>query len=83
MLKTKSFPSVFETNTTELVDVADGLLEGLKVQVDDEQYVVGDLALREGTAPTRASTTPPPTSTTACCCGPSFWSPRPAGPTRH
>ena len=35
MLKTKSFPSVFETNTTELVDVADGLLEGLKVQVDD------------------------------------------------
>ena len=51
MLKTQSFPSVFETNTTELVDVADGLLEGLKVQVDDEQYVVGDLALREGTAP--------------------------------
>lgn len=51
MLKTKSFPSVFETNTTELVDVADGLLEGLKVQVDDERYVVGDLALREGKAP--------------------------------
>ncbi|WP_103020368.1 ParM/StbA family protein [Salinibacter altiplanensis] len=51
MLKTKSFPSVFETNTNELVDVADDLLEGLKVQVDDEQYVVGDLALREGTAP--------------------------------
>lgn len=51
MLKTKSFPSVFETNTTELVDVAEDLLEGLKVQVGDEQYVVGDLALREGTAP--------------------------------
>ncbi len=51
MLKTKSFPSVFETNASELVDVADNLLEGLKVQVDDERYVVGDLALREGTAP--------------------------------
>ncbi|MFB6271422.1 MAG: hypothetical protein ABEL51_00865 [Salinibacter sp.] len=51
MLKTKSFPSVFETNTTELVDVADDPLDGLKIQVDDEQYVVGKLALREGTAP--------------------------------
>lgn len=51
MLKTKSFPSVFETNATELIDVADDLLKGLKVQVDDERYVVGNLALREGNAP--------------------------------
>lgn len=51
MLRTKSFPSVFETNSTELVDVADDLQKGLKVQVDDEWYVVGGLALREGTAP--------------------------------
>lgn len=51
MLKTKSFPSVFETNTAELVDVANGVLDGLKVQVDDDRYIVGDLALREGKAP--------------------------------
>lgn len=51
MLKTKSFPSVFETNTAELVNVADGVLKGLKIQVDDDRYVVGDLALREGKAP--------------------------------
>jgi len=51
MLKTKSFPSVFETNTAELINVADDLLEGLKIKVDDEHYVVGELALREGEAP--------------------------------
>ncbi len=51
MFKTRSFPSVFETNADELVGVADRPLEGLKVQVDDERYVVGDLAMREGTAP--------------------------------
>lgn len=51
MLKTRSFPSVFETNTTELVDVADSPLKGLKVEIDDERYVVGDLAMREGTSP--------------------------------
>ncbi|PSQ88922.1 MAG: hypothetical protein BRD30_06350 [Bacteroidetes bacterium QH_2_63_10] len=51
MLKTRSFPSVFETNATELADVADTPLKGLKVQVDDERYVVGDLAMREGTSP--------------------------------
>lgn len=51
MLRTKSFPSVFETNSAELVDVADDLHEGLKVQVDDQWYVVGGLALREGKVP--------------------------------
>lgn len=51
MLKTKSFPSVFETNTAEIVGVADSVIKGLKIQVDDDRYVVGDLALREGKAP--------------------------------
>lgn len=51
MLRTKSFPSVFETNAAELVDVAEDLHKGLKVQVDDQWYVVGGLALREGQVP--------------------------------
>lgn len=51
MFKTKVFPSVFEASTTELVDVANDLVTGLKVHFDDTSYIVGDLALVEGTSP--------------------------------
>lgn len=51
MFKTKVFPSVFEASTTELIDVADDLVTGLKIQLDDTSYIVGDLALVEGTSP--------------------------------
>lgn len=51
MFKTKLFPSVFEASTTELVDVAEDLVSGLKLQRDDTSYIVGDLALVEGTSP--------------------------------
>ena len=51
MFKTKLFPSVFETSTAELVNVADDLLSGLKIQLDETSYIVGELALIEGTAP--------------------------------
>jgi hypothetical protein len=51
MFKTKIFPSVFEANTAELVNVSDNLLTGLKIEHDGRSYVVGELALIEGSAP--------------------------------
>lgn len=51
MFKTKLFPSVFEASTAELIDVADDLVTGLKIKLDDTSYIVGDLALVEGNSP--------------------------------
>lgn len=51
MFKTKLFPSVFEASTTELIDVANDLVTGLKIQFNDTSYIVGELALVEGTSP--------------------------------
>lgn len=51
MLKTKHFPSLFEATPAELIDVADDLVTGLKIQIDGTSYIIGDLALVEGTSP--------------------------------
>lgn len=46
-------PSVYETNNIELKNVAENLISGLKLTLDDHSYIVGDLALSEGTSPHR------------------------------
>lgn len=47
------FPSVFESTRSSLNGVSDDLISGLKIEYNDESYIVGDLALKEGTSPHR------------------------------
>jgi len=47
------FPSVFETTRSELNGVSNDLLNGLKIEFNEESYIVGDLALKEGISPHR------------------------------
>ena len=51
MLKSYAFPSVYETINRELPNVADNILNGLRVKANDEDYMVGNLALTEGFSP--------------------------------
>lgn len=52
MLKTYTIPSVIEANSFELSKVAPDLLHGLRIYDDRNQsYLVGDLALSEGSSP--------------------------------
>lgn len=45
-------PSVFEQSSKELYNVADNILDGIKiVDLNGNDYLVGNLALREGIAP--------------------------------
>ncbi len=53
MFKTKSFPSVFEASTSELIDVANDLVTGLKLEYDGRSYIIGELALIEGNSPNK------------------------------
>lgn len=48
-----AFPSVFESTRTELNGVSDDLINGLKLEYNDESYIVGNLALQEGLSPHR------------------------------
>lgn len=47
------FPSVFESTRSELNGVSGSLLEGLKIEYNDESYMIGELALKEGLSPHR------------------------------
>ncbi len=51
MLKSYSFPSTYEVTNQELSRVADNLLEGLKIRMNNNEYILGNLALREGYSP--------------------------------
>ncbi len=51
MLKSYVFPSVYEAINRELPNVADNILNGIKVKMNDEDYMVGNLALTEGFSP--------------------------------
>ena len=53
MFKTYTFPSVFESNNTDLRNVSPDLINGLKVTHNGEGYVLGNLALTEGVSPHR------------------------------
>ena len=53
MIKTYTFPSVFESNNTDLRNVSPDLINGLKISHNGEGYVLGNLALTEGVSPHR------------------------------
>lgn len=47
------FPSVYESNNFDLKHVAVNLVTGMKIIQDDQGYILGDLALKEGISPHR------------------------------
>lgn len=47
------FPSVFESTRSDLSSVSNSLIDGLKLEHEDESYIVGNLALQEGLSPHR------------------------------
>ena len=51
MMKSYNFPSAYEITNQELSHVADSLLDGMKIRVNNNEYILGDLALREGYSP--------------------------------
>ncbi len=52
MKKIYNFTSVFEESNIELSNVAASFLDGMKItEVDGKSYIVGNLALTEGTSP--------------------------------
>ncbi|MEX0593305.1 MAG: ParM/StbA family protein [Balneolaceae bacterium] len=53
-IRTISFPSLIQSQGPELVNVARNQLTGLKIQEDDQDYIVGELALSEGKSPHKA-----------------------------
>lgn len=53
MIDISVFPSVFESTRAQLNGVSNTLLDGLKIEHDDESYIIGELALKEGLSPHR------------------------------
>ena len=51
MLKSYIFPSVYEAVNRELPNVADNVLNGMRIKLNEEDYMVGNLALTEGYSP--------------------------------
>ena len=51
MLKSYNFPSVYEATNQELANVAENILDGIKINIDETDYIVGNLALVEGYSP--------------------------------
>lgn len=58
-MKVYTFPSVIESHNTELRNVAPDLLNGIKIFDDETGYIVGQLALSEGTSPHKAINSSP------------------------
>lgn len=59
MLKTYTIPSVIEANSFELKQVAPDLLKGLRVYHNETPYLVGDLAILEGSSPQKTLNSSP------------------------
>ena len=51
MMKSYCFPSTYEFTNQELSNVANNLLDGIKIKINENDYIVGNLALREGYSP--------------------------------
>ncbi|MCD7973933.1 MAG: hypothetical protein LUG18_14955 [Candidatus Azobacteroides sp.] len=51
MLKSFIFPSVYEAINRELPNVSDNLLNGMRLKLNEEDYIIGNLALTEGYSP--------------------------------
>ena len=54
-----AYPSVIERNDTELAGVAPTLVEGLRVLHEGDPYILGQLAMNEGTSPHKAINSTP------------------------
>lgn len=52
--ETQIFPSVIESTNALLTNVSSTRIDGLKVQHEDQDYIIGNLALIEGTSPHKA-----------------------------
>lgn len=59
MLKTYTIPSVIEANSFELKQVAPELLKGLRVYQNETPYLVGNLAILEGSSPQKTLNSSP------------------------
>lgn len=59
MLKSFSFPSVYEATNMELTGVANNLIDGIKIHGGESDYMVGNLALQEGYSPHKAINSSP------------------------
>ena len=53
MIDISEFPSVFESTRAQLNGVSNDLIDGLKIEHNDESYIIGELALKEGLSPHR------------------------------
>ena len=53
MLKSYTFPSVYEATNMELRSVASDLLNGMKIKMGEDEYMVGNLVLLEGMSPNK------------------------------
>ncbi|MDR2475322.1 MAG: ParM/StbA family protein [Bacteroidales bacterium] len=51
MLKSYIFPSVYEAINRELPNVSDNILNGMRLKLNDEDYIIGNLALAEAYNP--------------------------------
>lgn len=51
MLKSFNFPSAYEATNMEFVGASVSLINGLKINYDDNDYLVGNLAMSEGSSP--------------------------------
>ncbi len=58
-IKSISFPSVVEGYNTSLINVAKDQLNGLKIQDNGDDYIIGNLALSEGRNPHKAINSSP------------------------
>ncbi|MEX0686149.1 MAG: ParM/StbA family protein [Balneolales bacterium] len=58
-IKSYIFPSVFEGHNTNLQNVTDDQLRGMKIREGETDYIVGDLALSEGHSPHKAINSSP------------------------
>lgn len=58
-IKSYIFPSVFEGHNTELRNVTEDQLRGMKITEGNADYIVGDLALAEGNSPHKAINSSP------------------------
>ena len=47
------FPSIFERHNSELDNVSNDLINGLKIYLNGESYIIGNLALSEGKSPSK------------------------------
>lgn len=59
MTTSYNFPSTYEITNQEFTNIADCLLNGMKIRLSNNDYIIGNLALREGYSPHKCMNTGP------------------------